>query len=260
MIHFHPPFSEEGRTLLNGIEDRYVCFNPLVDSERAEYFGFGHPIVDALVKRVVSDRPDGAAAIRAISPERVPGVRPGWQFNWRLTTGGRLPKEYITPVFIGDDGEPDEKLAEHLLLASREFAPETARMDSTAVAGEIDAAHTLSQQFIAEERDARRRELSEDAEGRYSVERKRIERLYDNKEKAARDKIATSEQTLQRLEASDEENERRVIPVWQANVRRDQAELAHIHEDRERALRELDETRRPDVTSSLLAVARIEVG
>ena len=258
-IQFHPPFTEEGRALLNGVESWYVCFDPHVDSDRAEYFGFGHPIVDALVQRVTNERQDGAAAIRTISRERVPGVRPGWQFNWRLTTGGRLPKESITPVFIGDDGEPDEKLAERLLLASREFAPETARMDSTAIAGEIDAAHSLSQQLIAEQRDARRRELSDEAEARYSVERKRIERLYDNKEKAARDKIATSEQTLQRLEASNEENERRVIPVWQANVRRDQAELEHLRDDRERALRELDETRRPDVTSSLLAVARIEV-
>ena len=258
-IHFHPPFTEEGRELLNGIEDRYVCFDPHIDSERAEYFGFGHPIVDALVKRVTSERPDGAAAIRTISRERVPDVRPGWQFNWRIATGGPQPKEYITPVFIGDDGAADAPLAERLLLASREFAPETARMDAAAVAGGIDAAHSLSQQFIAERRDALRRELSEEAEARYSVERKRIERLYDNKENAARDKIAASEQTLWRLEGSSDENDRSVIPLWQANVRRDQAELGHIQEDRERALRELDETRRPAVTSSLLAVARIEV-
>ena len=258
-IQFHPPFTEEGRALLNGVESWYVCFDPHVDSERAEYFGFGHPIVDALVQRVTNERQDGAAAIRTISRERVPGVRPGWQFNWRIATGGPQPKEYVTPIFIGDDGEPDNDLADRLLLASREFAPETARMDSAAIAGEIDAAHSLSQQLIAEQRDARRRELSDEAEARYSVERKRIERLYDNKEKAARDKIATSEQTLQRLEASNEENERRVIPVWQANVRRDQAELEHLRDDRARALRELDETRRPDVTSSLLAVARIEV-
>ena len=132
-------------------------------------------------------------------------------------------------------------------------------MDAEAVADGVDAAHSLSQQLIAERRDALRRELSEEAEARYSVERKRRERLYDNKENAARDKIAASEQTLQRLEASDDENDRSVIPLWRANVRRDQAELEHLRDDRERALRELDETRRPAVTSSLLAVARIEV-
>lgn len=258
-IHFHPPFTEEGRTLLNGIEDRYVCFDPHIDSERAEYFGFGHPIVDALVQRVMSERPDGAAAIRVISRERVPSVRPGWQFNWRVATGGPQPKEYVTPVFIGDDGEEDTSLAEQLLRASREFAPETARMDAAAVASGIDAAHALSQRLIAERRDELRRELSEEAEARYSVERKRRERLYDNKENAAMDKIAASERTLQRLEGSDDENDRSVIPLWQANVRRDQAELEHIRGDRARALRELDETRRPAVTSSLLAVARIEV-
>lgn len=211
------------------------------------------------MKRVTSEQPDGAATIRAISRERVPDVRPGWQFNWRIATGGPQPKEYITPVFIGDDGEPNAVLAERLLLASRDFAPETARMDAEAVADGVDAAHSLSQQLIAERRDALRRELSEEAEARYSVERKRRERLYDNKENAARDKIAASEQTLQRLEASDDENDRSVIPLWRANVRRDQAELEHLRDDRERALRELDETRRPAVTSSLLAVARIEV-
>lgn len=259
-IQFHPPFTEEGRALLNGVENWRVCFDPHIDSERAEYFGFGHPIVDALVQRVTSERQDGAAAIRAIPRERVQDVRPGWQFNWRVATGGPQPKEYITPIFIDDNGETDATLAERLLLASRDFALEATHMDAPAVAGGIDAAHDRSQQIIAERRDALRSELSEDAEGRYSVERKRLERLYDNKEKAAKDKIAASEQTLQRLEASTDENERRVIPLWQANVRRDQTELELVQEDRARALRELDETRRPDVTSSLLAVARIEVG
>lgn len=256
-IQFHPPFTEEG--LLDGIDERYVCFDPGVDSERAEYFGFGHPIVDALVKRVVSDRLEGAAAIRAISRERLPNVRPGWQFNWRLATGGHQPKEYVTPIFIGDDGEPDSELASQLLLASRDFAPETANVDAAVVADGITPAYEASQRIIAERRDELRHELSEDAEARYAVERKRRERLYDNKEQAAMDKIESSEGTLRRLEASLDENDQRVVTLWQANVRRDRAELDHIKEDREQALRELDETRRPEVASSLLAVARIEV-
>ena len=132
-------------------------------------------------------------------------------------------------------------------------------MDATAVMSGIDTAYSLSKNIIAKRRHELRLELSQEAEERYSVERRRIERLYDTKEKAAQDKIAASEQTLQRLQASSDENDRRVIALWEANVRRDRAELDQIQEDRERALRELDETRRPEVKSSLLAVARIEV-
>ena len=67
-IQFHPPFTEEHKELVEGQEKRRVCFDPrtFVDSEQVEYFGFGHRIIDALVKRITEERHDGATAIRQL--------------------------------------------------------------------------------------------------------------------------------------------------------------------------------------------------
>ena len=58
-IQFYPPFTEEHKELVEGQEKRRVCFDPrtFVDSEQVEYFGFGHRIIDALVKRTTEERP-----------------------------------------------------------------------------------------------------------------------------------------------------------------------------------------------------------
>ncbi|MXY79046.1 MAG: hypothetical protein F4Y94_05010 [Chloroflexi bacterium] len=68
-VEFGPPFTEEHRDLLDGQERRLVCFDPRisVDSETVEYFGFGHPIVDALVRNVTRDNLKGSAAIRCLA-------------------------------------------------------------------------------------------------------------------------------------------------------------------------------------------------
>ena len=50
---------------------------------------------------------------------------------------------------------------------------------------------------------------------------------------------------------------RRVIPIWEENVRRSMASLELIEEERAREVRELSATLSPDISFSLLGVARI---
>ena len=67
-IQFYPPFTQEERELIDGKEQRKVCFDPQVDvdSVSIEYMGFGHPIIDRLVQQVTTNSVKGAAAVRNI--------------------------------------------------------------------------------------------------------------------------------------------------------------------------------------------------
>ena len=265
-IQFHPPLTEEARDLIDGyqFERRSVCFDPgrAPDSENVEYFGFGHPIVELLVRRIVREQHEGAATVRWIVPHQLPGVRPGWQFNWLMTVGGPQPREYVHAVFVDDRGESSPELGEALLRRSREFRDERPHGREGAAALDLSAletAHERARAFIDDRRAALLREVQREANERYDVERERIERLYDNRARAADDRASASESTLVRLRASQNPDDRRVVPAWEANVRRDQAELERVRQDRERDLEQLASTRNPQAEHQLLGAARIEV-
>lgn len=260
-VQFHPPFTEEERELLGGRERIRVCFNPRVsvDSVSVDYLGFGHPIVDTLVKRATEKTVDGAAAIRVVSPLAVPHVREGWQFNWLLKAGGVRPTESIVPVFVDDDGTCDLELGRQLLLQSRVF-DRTEGRGTRSIEAPI---HTLRPAFmeaervIAGDRDQLVFERSVEAMERRATDTDRIERLYANRAEAARRRHANDQRTLDRMRASSDPNDMRVIPIWEENVRRSQAAVEQVDTDKQRELQELNARLNPEVSYSLLNVARI---
>ena len=260
-IQFHPPFTEEHRDLLDGDERRRVCFDPRisVDSAQVEYFGFGHPIVDQLVARATRQVVDGTAAVRVISPASVPNVRPGWQFNWLLTTGGSRPSESVVSIFVDDDGVCDLDLGAALLLRSRALhGPEQpSNPQFTPQMGSLQEAYTASERVIADRRDSLYEERRMQSLDRRDTDVGRIGRFYRNRAEAAQHRLNGDRRTLERLQASSDENERRVIPIWEENVRRSEASLAEVERSKQRELQDLNRSLSPDVNYSLLCLARI---
>ena len=260
-IQFHPPFTEEHRDLLDGDERRRVCFDPRVsvDSAQVEYFGFGHSIVDQLVARATRQVVDGTAAVRVISPVSVPSVRPGWQFNWLLTAGGSRPSESVVSIFVDDDGVCDLDLGAALLLRSRALhGPEQpSNPQFTPQMGSLQEAYTASERVIADRRDSLYEERRMQSLDRRDTDVGRIGRFYRNRAEAAQHRLNGDRRTLERLQASSDENERRVIPIWEENVRRSEASLAEVERSKQRELQDLNRSLSPDVNYSLLCLARI---
>ena len=260
-IQFHPPFTEEGRELLGGKERLVVCFDPKisVDSVSVDYLGFGHPIVDALVKRVTEKAVDGAAAVRAVSPLAVPTVREGWQFNWLLKASGVPPTEVVIPVFVDDEGNCDLRLGEQLLFQSRAFDRLEGRNTRSVEAPLhlLRDAFTEAERVIAGERDQLVADRSVEAMERHATEMRRIERLYENRAEAAQRRHDNDVRTLEHLRGSADPNDLRVVPIWEENVRRSQAALDQVAVDKQRELQKLNAMLNPEVSYSLLCVARI---
>ena len=61
------------------------------------------------------------------------------------------------------------------------------------------------------------------------------------------------------MRASDKASRRAVIPIWEANLRRAESEVATLKDDLERDLMELERRRIPGGEVQLLNVARIEL-
>ncbi len=259
LIQFHPPFTEEHKELIEGEEKRKICFDPsaFTDSELIEYFGFGHPIIDAVVRRTIEERHDGATAIRQLPEGAINGLRPGWQFNWLLKVGGLRPREGVHSIFVDDSGQADPIIGASLLKHSRGFECEDSLgvLDITT----LDVAYDRAHKEISALRDKLLVNLREETQVRFEVEQERIKRLYDNRAQAAGDRIRSCSDTLERLKASDQQSQRQAIPLWEANLGRAQRELESLGQDRERSLQELSAARTPQAEYRLLAAARIEV-
>ena len=228
-----------------------------MDSEQVEYFGFGHPIIDTLVKRTIEERHDGATAIRELPEDAIDGLRPGWQFNWLMKVGGLNPREFVHSFFVDDHGNLDVRIGAALLELSRQFGREESQ--HLVDVGTLECAHARAHKEIGVLRDELMRNLSEDMRSRFEIERDRINRVYENRTQAAQDRIKSCSDTLERLKSSDQQLQRQAIPLWEANLERANRELESLGQDKARSLRELTSAGMPQASYRLLAAARIEV-
>jgi ATP-dependent helicase HepA len=255
-VVFHVPFTIDYPELIRDGESRRVCFDPRlnVDSELVEYLGFGHPIVDALVRRVTQENPQGMAAVRRLS---APQLQAGWQFDWQIVVGGLKPKAFIFPVFVSDDGVANPSMGGQLLRLSRAFANETS--DVIPNSGPLDGAHMVAQSAAVGQRDHELQNARRLASERADIEESRLASLHEHRTVAARDRIQACTATLERLRASEDPLVRQAAPLWEANLTRAEGELQAVDEDLQRSKMELATRRNPTGEFTLLNVARIEV-
>jgi SNF2 family DNA or RNA helicase len=256
-VEFHAPFTVEHPELFGGYTGMRVCLDPhvAVDSEYVEYLGFGHPIVDALVRRITEEKLDGLAAVRRIDRRLV--NQPGWLFNWLVRVDGLRSIEFLYPVFVDDEGHTDESTGRELLRQSRLFPPEASR--EAADTSTLDEAYHAALEAVGRAKEERISIARTEAEERVAVEEARIEALFVQRTRAAEDRIRSCRATLRRFQASSDRNAQQVIPLWTANVARAEAELLAVGEDHEVALADIRNRSTPIAEFSLLNIARIEI-
>lgn len=257
-IHFHPPFTLDHGDVVGEFEARRVLFDPrqAVDSEMVEYFGFGHPVVDRIVGNARTN-PEGASAVRAIPESAAPISTPGWQFNFVVSITGLKPNGFVYPVFVPDGGDADEAAGDALHRLSRRLAPEESS-HAPDVQG-LDRAKTVAEARAGERLNAALAEARGYAERVGDQQERRLNALFARKTQHAEDRREQCERTLTRLAASASDDDRRVIPLWEANMSRAEAELQRLESDRQLQLRELKQRLHPSGEWSLLNLARVEV-
>jgi superfamily II DNA or RNA helicase len=222
--------------------DRAVTFDLSVALEReeVEFLAFGHPFVDGLVKHVRDTDFGGITSYRQILTEETAPAR-GWFFVYVIELQGMTTARELLPVFVAEDGSADPELAQWLLDRSmsnrrEEFGPEPelpprddAFDTAVAVADGEAMGRLLDRQTEIEATNGRL--LAE--------ERSKRERLYDYRARAAEDKLAANRRILQRIKASPEDADRRILPVWEKNVEGAQRMIESIAEERAKRLGEL---------------------
>jgi superfamily II DNA or RNA helicase len=261
-LTFNDPFTSDFPEFFVDGRKRRAVFraDERKDTELVEYFAFGHPIVEAVVDRVLQPQYAGSNGTRRIHAG--PDIEPtsGWLFSYVLTVPGVRPLEKMLPVFVSDEHQVSLEIGEALVARSTRFDREEAIPIEAIPFDDLDDVQAAAERFVNEAAVILEQEAQADAESRAERERAKLEAYFDYRQQAATDRLAATAGTAQRLEASTEEGDKRILPVWQANLERDERLVQELAEERARQLATVDQILHPVVDWELVSAGRIEVG
>jgi superfamily II DNA or RNA helicase len=261
-IMFHEPFvSDYPQHAKEGQRRRTVALRPDVkpDSEHVEYLAFGHPVVDDLMARVTSTSyPGSATAFEIESAEDLPESS-GWLITYELGVPALREIRELASYFVHDDGRVDADLGERLVARAAQFPNDHGLPSADVPSDELDDALGAAESAGF----ARLAELETRAHGesdrQIERERAKLSAYFDYRDQAAHDRLASSRKVLAGLESADQADTRRIIPVWKANVARDERLIEELESERINRLTQLERASSGGGDLRLLAVARVEI-
>lgn len=263
-LTFHEPFLGDHRQEFFAISPkRWAVFHPdaLRDVEHVEFFAFGHPIIDSIVDDVLGESYEGVTGTWRLQAGEGLRACAGWLLLHVVNTSGIRPRADLVPVFVHDDGTLDAATGEAALRRGARFdrKGETDIPVDQVPLDTLDAAESTAEKHVQSVVAGREAEIAEDASRRIDRERDKVAAWFAHRQQAAEDKVTSTRATLDRFLASTDENERKIIPVWEKNLENAERLVEELEAERERRLAELERHRHPVVDHQLVAVGRVEV-
>jgi len=240
---------------------RRVTFDPsiAIDQEKVEFLAIGHDLVDELLARVLKQDYPGLSSYRRVRTNDVPCTN-GWFFVYSLGFDGVVSSREVLPVFVNSEGEHDQGLSVWLLDRAGKMKREQdweaqlpARdtgFESAAKFANDMALHQLNERLLG---------LSITNQQRIDQERRKLERFYEYRERAARAKFDAVQRTLERLSASEETQVQRILPVWVKNLETAGRAVDNLAAERDRRLGELSARDQVSAQHELLSASYVEI-
>jgi superfamily II DNA or RNA helicase len=261
-VTFHEPFLSDHPELAGGrLRRRAVVFRPDVqrDSEHVEYLALGHPVVDQLISDVTAPGYAGSAAAFEVEP--TPELTParGWLIVHEIGVPGLKEVRELVSVFVHDEGRSDLALGQALIARAAFFSNDRSLAPADVPAAELDVALVTAEAASYTRLDELEAKAHAESSSRLERERTKLASYFDYRQQAAGDRLQSSMQILAQLEASDDPDRRRIIPVWRANVARDERLIGELAAEREAQLAQLDKRAAGSGDLRLVAIARVEI-
>lgn len=261
-VTFNDDFADKHRNtwFLAGPQKKAV-FRPTfhTDSEDVELMVFGHPIVDALVSDVLSPEFKGATGTRQLYANDEVAACKGWLFTYQFSVPGVRPLESIEAVFVHDNCTVDLNVGHSLVERAYQFDSDEKDIELSDIPNNLGEVAYKANRFADDKRTELQHKAEVEATAEVDTEVSRIGKYFDYLEQAARDKVEATHRTLESIRASGNNSQLQILPVWEANLRRDRELLDNVEPEHKRQIAEIESRRYPQVTWSLKALGRIEV-
>ena len=260
-LTFHGEILDTQRTHLASGPKRKAVFRPdrRPDSEDIEFMAFGHPIVDAIASQVLGEGYEGVTGTRCIpAGDDLPPCA-GWLFTYQFTIPGVRSTEHLEPVFVSDDGKVDLEMGHSLVRRAYRFYSDERDIEHSEISDNIERIAPIADQFANTRREAVQQQAETQASERIDREVSRLTEWFDYRERAAGDRVEATRDILNRIRESGDESQRQILPVWEANLRRDTEVLHNLAPERSSRIAEAEKHRHPQVAWALRSLGRIEV-
>jgi SNF2 family DNA or RNA helicase len=260
-LTFNGEILESERKYLAGRQNLRAVFRAdhRPDSEDVEFMAFGHPIVDSITAQVLAEDYGGVTGTRRIlAGDDLPPCS-GWLFTYQFTIPGTRSAEQLEPIFVSDKGTESVDIGRSLVARAYRFDSDEADIQPSEIPDNLDIIQTLADQFATLRRKEIQRQAEEQAAGRVDTEVSRLVKWFDYRERVAKDRVVSTQATLNRIRESGDESQRQILPVWEANLRRDNEILTNLIPERSSRIAEAERHRHPQVAWSLKSLGRIEV-
>ena len=260
-LTFHGEILDSHRQLFAGGPKKRAVFRPdrRPDAEDVEFMAFGHPIVDALTAKVLGEKYEGVTGTRRVPAGEDLEPCAGWLFTYQFTVPGVRSTEHVEPFFVDDDGKVSLETGCTLVQRGYRFDSNETEIEPSEIPDNLLTIAPIADRFAGEWREELQRDAETAAAQRVDREVSRLTAWFDYRERAARDRVDATRNTLDSIRASGDESQRQILPVWEANLRRDTEVLDNLAPERSRRLAEAESHRHPQVTWALKSLGRIEV-
>ena len=261
-ITFHEPFvSDFPQHVKDRLRRRTIAMRPDVkpDSEHVEYFALGHPVVDDLIARVTSTSYAGSSSAFEIEASDDLPLGAGWLVVYELGVPALRDVRELAAFMVSDSGAVNTELGRRLLIRCAAFSNDHALTPADIPTDDLDDALAAAETAGF----ARLQQLEEQAhvesDRQLERERAKLAGYFDYRDQAARDRLESSQRVLAGLETSDSPETRRILPVWRANVARDERLIEELASERTERLAQLEQRAVGGGDLRLVGVARIEI-
>ncbi len=260
-LTFHGEILDTHRDLFPSGTKRKAVFRPdrRPDAEDVEFMTFGHPIVDAMAARVLGEDYEGATGTRRIPAYDDLAPCSGWLFTYQFTIPGVRSTEHLEPLFVSDDGNVDPEMGGALVKRAYRLYKDEMDARHSEIPDNLERIAKIAEEFASAKRSEIQKQAESQAAGRIDREVSRLNEWFDYRERVASDRVEATQSTLNRISESGDESQRQILPVWEANLRRDKDVLHNLAPERSRRIAEAEKHRHPQVAWALKSLGRIEV-
>ena len=260
-LTFHGEILDSQRALFAGGPKRKAVFRPDLrpDTEDVEFMAFGHPIVDAIVARVLGEGYEGVTGTRRIPAGDDLAPSAGWLFTYQFTIPGARSEERLEPVFVSDSGEASVDVGHSLVRRAYRFDRNEEDIEPAEIPDNLERIEPIASRIAQASREDIQRQAESQAAERIDREVSRLTEWFDYRERGAKDRVEDTQAILDRIRESGDQAQRQILPVWEANLRRAREVIDNLAPERIRRIAEAERHRHPQVAWALKSLGRIEV-
>jgi ATP-dependent helicase HepA len=260
---FHDPFLGNHPDLFKSEIDRTrrVVFrsDERPDSDYVQYFAFGHPVVDAALRDVMTPRWSGSVGARTIKGDSQLPPSKGWLFLHIVEVPDLRPRTIFLPTFVDDFGVHVDGLGLQLVHRALSGLTELGALIDDEAINAIKRAKVVVDEIKDSVIADVSQQLVSSARERIDKEVVRLEAYYAARKEASEERIAATRRTIEEIEASGDEQRMRILPAWKKRLEGDEMRKAKFEVERQRRLMGLDALRNPVCSARLVQAVRVVV-